>query len=205
MEPLPKTAPPKPESEQISLAKDDIRYFEPLYDKYYAHIFRFIYRKMERREDAADLTSNVFLKAMNSLQSYEVTASPYSHYLLVIAKNEVAEFYRKKGLEYRFFAHQRIIEHIARDTEYEPSEGFFLIRKILELLPPGDFELIELKYFSEMSVREIAGITGLNENRIRVRMHRIREKIGRMIRDKAPGYTFHGAMMAVAAVLAICN
>ncbi|MFO7722115.1 MAG: sigma-70 family RNA polymerase sigma factor [Bacteroidales bacterium] len=204
MEPLPNTTQIRPESEQISLAKDDIRQFEPLYDKYYTRIFLFIYRKMDRKEDAADLTSNVFLKAMNSLHSYEITTAPFSHYLLVIAKNEVAEFYRRKGLEQKYFANQRMIEQIARDTEYEPSEGFFLIRKILELLPPHDFELIDLKYFNEMSVREISGITGLNENKIRVRLHRIRERIGKMIRSKVPGMTRYGDMMTLTMLMFTC-
>jgi RNA polymerase sigma-70 factor, ECF subfamily len=205
MEPLPDIATLKTESEQILLAKSDIRHFEPLYDKYFAPVFRFIYRKMERKEDAADLASNVFLKAMNSLDRYEITTAPFSHYLLVIARNEVAEFYRKRVLEQKYYANQKMIDRIARDTEYEPSEGFFIIRKLLEMLPPHDFELIDLKYYNEMSVKEISGITGLNENKIRVRLHRIRERIGKKIREKATGTTLFTAMIILAGIIAFVN
>jgi RNA polymerase sigma-70 factor, ECF subfamily len=172
------------EADIISRSKNNIVHFEPLYDKYYPAIFRFINRKMESREDAADLTSNVFLKAMTSLSNYRDVGLPFQSWLMAIARHEVAGFYRKAKSMQRYYASLEGIEQIARDTEYEPTDGFFPLKKILELIPPKDFELIELKYFEKKSVREISLITGMNENRIRVRMHRIRERMGRMIRKK---------------------
>ncbi len=157
--------------------------FEPLYHRYFSSVFRYIYRMMENREDAADLAANVFVKAMSAINTYNENRSPFIHWLLAIARNEVYGFYRKRKSEMKYYASLEGIEYIARDTEYEPSEGFFPIKKIMELLPPADFELIDLKYFGKKSVREIAEITGMNENRIRVRMHRIRERMGKMIRN----------------------
>jgi RNA polymerase sigma-70 factor, ECF subfamily len=168
----------------IRLAREDISLFEPLYEKYFAYVFRFIYSKMERSEDASDITGDVFLKAMRALNTYKVTGASFLSWLLVIARNEVAGFYRRKGAERRYYAHQEGIEQIARDTEYEVPQAFFHVRNLLECLPEHDFELIDLKYFHRKSVREISEITGLNENRIRVRLHRIRERLARVAKRR---------------------
>ncbi len=171
------------DQELIRRACEDISRFEPLYEKYYIQVFRFVYSRMERKEDAADLTADVFLKAMKALHSYKVTGASFLSWLLVIARNEVSGFYRRKGAERRYFASQDGIEHVSRDAEYEVPQGFFHIRNLLECLPDKDFDLIDLKYFHQKSVREISEITGLNENKIRVRLHRIRERLAKMIRQ----------------------
>lgn len=190
MEPYIQPMPAGSDAEIIVMAQQDIRHFEPLYERYFAQVFRFVYGKMERQEDAADLTSEVFLKAMAGLAGYRISASSFLSWLLVIARNEVAGFYRKRKTEIRYFASREGIEQIARDTEFEVSEAYFPIRNLLELLPPADFELIELKYFNKKSVREISEITGIPSNRIRVRMHRIRERLARMIRDRGQDVVF---------------
>lgn len=175
-------APPN-DAEIISQARSNMQLFEPLYNKYFSSVFRYVYRMMDDREDAADLTANVFVKAMGSLQSYNEFRSPFIHWLLAIARNEVYGFYRKRKSEMRYHASLEGIDMISHDTEYESPEGFFPVKKILEMLPQADFELIDLKYFGKKSVREISEITGMNENRIRVKMHRIRERMGKMIRN----------------------
>jgi RNA polymerase sigma-70 factor, ECF subfamily len=179
------------DAEIIGMAQQDIRHFEPLYEKYFGHVFRFVYGRMERSEDASDLTSEVFMKAMAGLGGYKVSATSFLSWLLVIARNEVAGFYRKRKTELRYFASSEGVEQITRDTEYEASEAYFPIRRLLEMLPPHDFELIDLKYFNKKSVREISEITGIPPNRIRVRMHRIRERLARMIRDRGPDLIYY--------------
>lgn len=206
MEPIPKSfGENRSEPELINLSKTDIRNFEPLYERYYCQVFRYIYNKMELKDDAADLTSNVFLKAMAGIPTYKVSTTPFVSWLLVIAKNEVATFYRKRGSELRYFASQEGIENIARDSEYEASEGFFPIRKILELLPDKDFELIDLKYFNKKSVREISEITGITPNRIRVRLHRIRERIAKLIRKNGPDLIYYTIPLIVIIMHNILN
>jgi RNA polymerase sigma-70 factor, ECF subfamily len=176
-------APPS-EKEVIIQAQRNLNSFEPLYEKYFNQVFRFVYSKMEREEDAADLTSEVFLKAMKAIASYRISGAPFLSWLLAIARSEVAGYYRKKSSERRYYASQQGVEQIVRDVEYEVPQAFFHIRNLLEQLPESDFDLIDLKYFHKKSVREISDITGMNEGKIRVRMHRIRTKLARL----ASGY-----------------
>lgn len=180
---------PFSEDEQVRAAKNDLRCFKPLYDKYFPVVFRFVYSRMDSRDDAADITSSVFLKAMTKFESYASSTAPLGCWLCTIARNEVASFYRKKKSEQRYFANRDGIETIAQAIDFDLPESYFSIRNLLEMLPPDDFELIELKYFQGKSVREIALITQGDENRIRVRLHRIRERMGKWIRRLPEGYT----------------
>ncbi|MBK7310892.1 MAG: hypothetical protein IPI93_08900 [Sphingobacteriaceae bacterium] len=55
----------------IEAAKADPNNFAPLYDKYYKQIFGYLYQRMEDKDTAFDLTSQVFLKALTNLSKYE--------------------------------------------------------------------------------------------------------------------------------------
>jgi RNA polymerase sigma-70 factor, ECF subfamily len=172
------------EEDQIIWAQKSNTHFEPLYDRYYHKIFRFIYQRMESRDDAADITADVFLKAMTAIGGYKIGATPFASWLFAIARNEVAGFYRRKKIEHRYYASLEGISQLAADAEYEVPDSYFSVRKALELLPDKDFELIDLKYFNYKSIREISDITGINESNIRVRLHRIRERIAKMVHSK---------------------
>ena len=54
----------KSEKELINLAKNNSNYFDPIYTKYHEQIFRFVYQRLNNQDDAADITSQVFLKAL---------------------------------------------------------------------------------------------------------------------------------------------
>ena len=79
----------KSERELINLAKKNSKYFEPIYKKYHEQIFRFVYQRLNNEDDAADITSQVFLKALLNLEKYEFRGFPFSSWLYRIALNEV--------------------------------------------------------------------------------------------------------------------
>ena len=72
----------------IVLLKRDLKYFEPLYNKYFESIFRFIYRKIGDEAIVADVTSKVFFNAMKALPKYENRNVPFGAWLYRIASNE---------------------------------------------------------------------------------------------------------------------
>jgi len=83
------------EARIIEDAKKDPSHFRSLYEKYFKRIFLFIYHKVESRNEASDLTSQVFLKAMQRLHQYESRGLPFSSWLYRIAINECTDFFRK--------------------------------------------------------------------------------------------------------------
>jgi RNA polymerase sigma-70 factor (ECF subfamily) len=51
----------------VKAAQSDPKQFEALYNKYFEPVFRFVYQRVEQKQNAADITSQVFLKAMLNL------------------------------------------------------------------------------------------------------------------------------------------
>src|ERR1041385_1203338 len=75
-----------PDEERIiEEAKKDPASFKWLYETYFKRIFLFIYHKVESRNEASDLTSQVFLKAMQRLHQYQSRGLPFSSWLYRIA------------------------------------------------------------------------------------------------------------------------
>ena len=73
------------EISQIELAKKNPHHFEILYNRYFESIFRFIYQRMDSKETTADITSQVFLKALVNIGKYTSQGFPFSAWLYRIA------------------------------------------------------------------------------------------------------------------------
>ena len=79
---------------EIQAAQANPARFRTLYERYYEPIFRFVFRRTEDADLAADLCSQVFLKAMQRLGSYQFRGVPFSAWLFRIATNEVTQYFR---------------------------------------------------------------------------------------------------------------
>ena len=82
------------EWEEVQAAQKNLAAFQPLYDRYFENIFRFIFRRTSDETLSADICSQVFLKAMQKLPQYTFKGVPFSAWLFRIASNEVAQHFR---------------------------------------------------------------------------------------------------------------
>ena len=82
------------EAERIHAAKLDVQAFKPLYEKYFSPILGFVYKRVEDKDQALDITSQVFEEALNSLSRYEHKGLPFSAWLYRIALNLLGKHYR---------------------------------------------------------------------------------------------------------------
>ena len=67
-----------------------------LYDKHYKAIYLFIFHRIYDKEITADLTSQVFLKALINLKTFKYKNVPFKAWLMRIASNEVGQYYRNQ-------------------------------------------------------------------------------------------------------------
>ena len=170
------------EEQLIYEAKADPKKFRPLYDKYFTEIFRFVYRRTDDEDLTADLTSQVFLKALQKLPDYEFRGVPFSAWLYRIASNEVNIYFREQkkqrtvtidGLNLK-----SVFEEIHED-EYEERKDQML--EAFQNLKPKELALLEMRFFEKMPFREIGIILGITENNAKVRMYRVLEKLKKII------------------------
>lgn len=166
----------------VKKAQEDIRYFEGLYDHYYLPIFYFVAKRTENKELAGEITSIVFLKALENIKSYTFRGVPFSSWLYRIAQNALTDVYRKNRSSHIIDVSTRQLESIQQELSRGEEEK--QIEAILELLPnllEEEVVLIELRYFDQRKYKEIGEILNITEESARVKVHRVIVKMKAML------------------------
>jgi RNA polymerase sigma-70 factor (ECF subfamily) len=176
------------DSDCIERAKNDERYFAPLYEKYFETVFRFVFKRVNGNEElTGDLTQLTFLKAMAKIHQYEDRGFQFSSWLIRIAINEINQFFRseKHNLtvsisenELRTVLNELDSDHDSKIEDLKDKEADLekLIEKINNL-DQDQRELIEMRFFDELSFKEIAEILDTTEANAKMKVYRILEKV----------------------------
>lgn len=171
------------EEKLILLAKADRKNFQPLYEKYFEQIFYFILKRTGEENLTADICQQTFFKAMVGLPKYRFQGFPFSSWLYRIALNEVNYYYRKtKKIRYVEINEEQLNE-VVEQIEFDAKEinTKELISKLLQELEPEEVNILEMKYFEEMSFKAIGEILSLKESAAKVRTHRIIKKLRKIL------------------------
>lgn len=173
---------------EIQAAQKNPAMFRSLYNRYFESIFRFIYRRTADESLAADLCSQVFLKALQRLGSYSFQGVPFSAWLFRIASNEVSQHYRQNKKNRIVSVEETNITDVA-DELHEPDNEELrqeLIRA-LDQLKETDLQLIEMRFFERLPFKEIADILGITESNAKVKTYRILERMKKKIKKARAG------------------
>lgn len=170
------------EWEEIQAAKINPAKFRPLYNRYYEKIFRFVYRRTSDEFLSADITSQVFLKALQKLEKYQFKGVPFSSWLFRIASNEVTQYFRNTQKQRVINIETTHVAEMTNEIEDMPN-GIQLESMIaaLDYLGEGDLTLIELRFFEQRSFKEIAEITGVTESNAKVKTYRALAKLKKIM------------------------
>jgi len=166
------------ENDIVEAAKKDPKQFEALYKKYYEQIYRYVYQRMDDKEMAFDITSQVFLKAMTNLPKYQYKGVPFSSWLYRIAMSEVYQSFKDKKSTRTVNVDTSNVEDIIEEME-EDSTGEMreVLIEVIGELPEIELQIIEMRYFEKRSYREIGDILGMTENNAKVKAYRIVGKL----------------------------
>lgn len=149
--------------------------FGSLYDLYIQKIYRFVFVKVSSKEEAEDITSEVFLKTWNYLLEKKTERiDSFSGLIYRIARNTLIDFYRKKSSRVEFSL--ELFDDIgdrgsfveAIDADQEIATMLHALKQVKEEYQ----EIIFLKYIEELSIAEIAEIVGKSSVNVRVTLHR---------------------------------
>ena len=166
------------EQHLIEAAKQNPEHFGPLYDKYYKQIFGYVYQRMDCKDSAFDLTSQVFLKALTNIEKYEYKGVPFASWLYRIAHSEVMQSFRTKKNLRTINADISDLRNICEEVEHEYMEEYkSILMTVIKNLPEDDVQLIELRFFEKRAFKEIAEILSLTETNAKVKLYRILEKV----------------------------
>ncbi len=166
------------EWEEIKAAQRDPVLFRPLYDRYFESIYRFVFRRTADEELTEDLCSQVFLKAMQKLDTYQYKGVPFSSWLFRIAANEVAQYYRQNKKNRVVSANESDFTDMKDEMDDKEEEAHLEnLIKVLDTLKDTDLQLIEMRFFEQRPFKEIAEILDMTESNAKVKTYRILERL----------------------------
>ena len=167
------------EEAMISKAKADLKFFEPIYNKYYESIFRYVHRKTDDEDLAADLTSKVFMNAMHSLDKFEFRGVPFGAWLYRIATNETNKHYRdnKKRLLSLEDHKVNLVMTCSELDEADIEQKQKVLTELISELEDEEIRILELKFFETKNFKEIAFILDKKESAVKMKMYRSLDKL----------------------------
>lgn len=172
----------KAEQRIIMEAKSKPEAFRPLYERYFKKIFLFVLHRVGDKALTADITSQVFLKALLNIKKFDFRGVPFSAWLYRIALNECNDFFRKNSRNRIVTIEDTIVETLYEELTANSREDDLRekLPAILQQLSMEELQIIELRFFEQRPFKEVADIAGISENYAKVRVYRILEKMKKL-------------------------
>jgi RNA polymerase sigma-70 factor (ECF subfamily) len=145
-----------------------------VYETHFDRIYRYIAIKIGDRTEAEDMTQQVFLHALQSISSYREKGLPFSSWLYRIAHNQVVDYYRKKTKHVTVPLDESLpIPAVGGDPKYlvEKKVAFEEVVTATRKLTAAQQEVISLRFASELSIVEVAGVMGKSEGAVKALQH----------------------------------
>lgn len=169
--------------------------YADLMERYKKPVYHMILKMVRNVDDAEDLTIEAFAKAFKNLARFKKDYT-FSTWLFRIATNNAIDFIRKKKLEtYSLNTsfsddNGESVTIDVEDSNLNPAEETIktqkieLIQMFVTKLPSKYQRLVRLRYFDELSYEEIARELGAPLGTVKAQLHRARELMYDLVKDK---------------------
>lgn len=160
---------------------------ESLFRREWRPVYDLLYRALGQRAEAEDLTQEVFIRALSSLERYQPSTTPFAGYLAVIARNLLRDHWRRGHTSLHLQAIPELPspsagpEHTALQTD-EPAR----LQALLAPLSPDQQQVIRLRVLEGRPTVEVAKLMGRSPGAIRVLQHRALTTLRTMLAEGSP-------------------
>lgn len=157
-----------------------------LVTKYYKEMYAFVYKQTLDADLSLDLTQEIFINVLRSINNYDSKKSAFRTWLYKLASNRLVDYYRSRS--YKDTQRVEPIEDYEFEDErdmtisLEYKEDFEKITALVNDLDAGAQQIIRLKLFGEYTFEEIASIEMIPESTVKTKYYaalkRIRKGMG---------------------------
>ena len=138
-------------------------------------------------EDAADASQETLLRAYRAIDSFKGEAA-FRTWLFAIADNQCHTLARKRARG-RVDKHIESLVRVDQEVREQPPENgsicLDLIHGALLQIPQNGRDVLQLRYFADLSIEEIAATLGLGISAAKMRLYRAQDQIARLIDENA--------------------
>ncbi|RAI39114.1 sigma-70 family RNA polymerase sigma factor [Rhodoplanes roseus] len=166
------------------MAEGDRAALQAFYTRHHVRVFRFVLRILGDRTRAEDVISEVFIDAWRQAAQFE-GRSAVSTWLLAIARHKAYAVLRRRPTESIDDEKAAQIEDAGDtpDVTLEKQNRAAILRRCLEALPSTHREIVDLVYYHEKSVAEVARVFDIPENTVKTRLFYARKKLAGMLQS----------------------
>ena len=147
---------------QIEAAQQDPAHFAELYENNFDRVYAYVAHRVRDREEAQDLTADVFHQALASLPRFEWRGLPFAAWLLGIAANVVSDRWQRLARHVDVAADR--LEQAGIEDQVERRA---MLYELVDRLPPDQRRVIILRFVGQKSLAEIAADLGRSEGAIK--------------------------------------
>ena len=161
--------------------------FAQLVTRYQRQVYNLAYRMLQNAQDAEDATQEAFLRTYRALPSFKV-GKKFSSWLLSITSNLCIDVLRRR--RYIWLSLEDVSFRLASSTAEDPDrrvlrqEHTDQVQQLLHCLSDKYRLVVILRYWYDMSYKEIAETMDLNLNTVKTRLHRARHMLARALEEK---------------------
>lgn len=172
------------DAELVERARVDPEAFGELYERYVSSIYRLVYSRLRSREEAEDVTSEIFFKALRAIDRYRPSGRPFRAWLYQIANNAIIDYLRtrKPAVELEA-AGDRADPGAAVEDQVVNRGELADVWAAINRLNESQRLAITLKLAQDMHTVDIAACMGRSEGAVKLLIHRglstIRRELGR--------------------------
>jgi RNA polymerase sigma-70 factor, ECF subfamily len=172
----------------LIITKKDPDAFGALYDLYIERIYRFILLKIDNREEAQDLTSDVFLKVWHYLiDGKKKDVGSFSGLVYTTARRVVIDTYRTRAKQKTCpIEYADTILYTDGVLNAENKQDAAQVLRSIKQLKQSYQEVLLLRYVDGLSMKEMAQILEKNHTNVRVLLHRATKKLQALYEQKHP-------------------
>ncbi len=162
--------------------------FKFLLDQYWNEVYGFLLNRLKNEYEAEEITIETFAKAFDKIKTYNEEFN-FNTWLITISKNIHIDKLRKNSLNYLSQSTDQIADQLKKIVDDTPSPEDHLINqqnlaellRLIKLLKPHYQEVIMMRYFQEMTYKEIADKLQEPINNIKVKLLRSKKLLADII------------------------
>jgi len=163
------------------ILKGDSGSFSQLVEKYGHLAFSLSMKILNQREDAEEASQDAFIKAYNSLGSFQSSSTFKTWFFRIVYNTSISRLRTRKNIEVK-------IEDVKiSDAEIQSTESAMVqlntndrqkyLQAGLERLDPEERALLKMYYYDDFSMDEVSDVTGLTVSNVKVKIHRSRKRL----------------------------
>ena len=163
----------------IEAAQRDPSRFAELYEANFDRVYAFVARRLPSREEAEDVTAEVFHQALSGLATFEWRGTPFVAWLLGIAVHLIARRWQ------RATKHPEIpADDLEKTGILDQTERQAVLAQLVDRLPDDQRHVIRRRFVDQHSIREIAQELGRSEGAVKQLQFRAIESLRDQIRSR---------------------